>query len=118
MSPDDLKGNKAPPHRIPISSYWRCQAIDAPRAWYSRNKVFLSGSPNTVMYWSSLVRNHAHSFGENVREEDGVTCVEILKDRGFRVCSPGAFFHADRERESVGVRRIPGFQVRRSGQIN
>ena len=60
----------------------RCQALTSARL-YLRNKVFVFGSPNTVMYRSSLVRDHAPFFAENLLHEDTEKCFEILKDWDF-----------------------------------
>src|SRR5690242_9872331 len=52
---------------------------------YLRNKLFVFGSPNTVMYKSCLVRECQPFFAENLLHEDTEKCLEILKhwDFGF-----------------------------------
>jgi glycosyltransferase involved in cell wall biosynthesis len=52
---------------------------------YLRNNLFVFGSPNTVMYRSSLVRDCRPFFAEDLLHEDTEKCLEILEhwDFGF-----------------------------------
>jgi glycosyltransferase involved in cell wall biosynthesis len=53
--------------------------------FYLRSGVFVFGSPSTVMYRSSLVRDHSPFFDESLLHEDTEKCLQLLEhcDFGF-----------------------------------
>ena len=51
--------------------------------WYLRTGIFFFGSPTTVMYRSSLIRNQPPFYEENLLHEDTEKCMQILKDWDF-----------------------------------
>ena len=83
ISAYDLKGNKVRGSGFPYPATVMPGSEVA--RLYLRNKVFVFGSPNTVMYRSSLVRGERPFFAENLLHEDTEKCFEILRhwDFGF-----------------------------------
>ncbi len=83
VSAYDLKADKVRGSGFPFSpSYF--SGKDAARM-YLRTGIFVFGSPTTVMYRSSLVRDRRPFYEENLLHEDTEKCMEILKrwDFGF-----------------------------------
>ncbi len=75
---------------------------------YLRTGIFVFGSPTTVMYRSSLVRNCRPFYDESLLHEDTEKCLQILTewDFGF-VHQVLSFLRTDNESVSSAVR---GFQ--------
>ena len=69
-----------------------------------RTGLFLFGSPTTVMYRSSLVRDHQPFYAEGLRHEDTEKCMEILEhwDFGF-VHQVLSFLRLDNINESISA---------------
>jgi glycosyltransferase involved in cell wall biosynthesis len=75
--------------------------------WLLRGGAFIFGSPNTVMYRSSLVREQIPFFDESLLHEDTEKCMQVLNewDFGF-VHQVLSFMRVDNTNESIseGVR--------------
>jgi glycosyltransferase involved in cell wall biosynthesis len=76
-----LKGNTVDgsgyPYPMPTLSGRECVRL------YLRNGVFVFGSPTTVMYRSSVVRDHYPFFSESLLHEDTEKCIQILEEWDF-----------------------------------
>jgi glycosyltransferase involved in cell wall biosynthesis len=76
-----LKGNTVRGSGFPFSASWLPGKEMA--RMYLRTGVFVFGSPTTVMYRSSLVRNQAPFYDESLLHEDTEKCLQILKEWDF-----------------------------------
>jgi glycosyltransferase involved in cell wall biosynthesis len=99
----DLKGNTLRGSGCPYPATFVCGREVA--KLNLRTGVFLFGSPSTVMYRSSLVREKTPFFEEGLLHEDTEKCMAILEhwDFGF-VHQVLAFLRADNESISSAVK--------------
>jgi glycosyltransferase involved in cell wall biosynthesis len=73
--------------------------------FYLRTGVFVFGSPTTVMYRSSIVRESKPFYDERLLHEDTEKCVQVLEHRDFAfVHQVLSFLRLDKESISGGVR--------------
>jgi glycosyltransferase involved in cell wall biosynthesis len=95
---DAVRGSGFPLQKQPISGK------EAAR-FYLRTGVFVFGSPTTVMYRSSLVRNKAPFFEEGRLHEDTEKCLQILAQWDFSfIYQVLAFLRVDNNSISSGFR--------------
>jgi glycosyltransferase involved in cell wall biosynthesis len=74
---------------------------------YLRHSVFPFGSPTTVMYRSSLIRDQRPFYEEGLLHEDSEKCMQILEHWDFAfVHQVLSFLRADNESISSAVRRF------------
>jgi glycosyltransferase involved in cell wall biosynthesis len=103
VSSYDLKGNKVRgsgfPYPTPVFS-----GEDMGR-WCLRTRVFVFGSPTTVMYRSSLVRKCQSFYDDSLLHEDTDKCMQILQewDFGF-VHQVLSYLRTDNVNESITAR--------------
>jgi glycosyltransferase involved in cell wall biosynthesis len=73
--------------------------------WFLRTRLFLFGSPTTVMYRSTVVRHHQPFYDESALHADTEKCMEILQhwDFGF-VHQVLSFLRTDNESITSALR--------------
>lgn len=93
-----VRGSEFPPNAGCISGRETCRL-------YLRDGIHVFGSPTTVMYRSSLVRENESFYNEKLLHEDTEKCFEILEhwDFGF-VYQVLSFLRTDNESISSAVR--------------
>jgi glycosyltransferase involved in cell wall biosynthesis len=108
VSSYDLKGNTVRGSGFPYRTPWLSGQETA--RLYLRSGVYVFGSPTTVMYRSSIVRDEQPFFDESLLPEDVEKCMQILErwDFGF-VHQVLSFLRLGNESITWGVRTLqPG----------
>jgi glycosyltransferase involved in cell wall biosynthesis len=112
VSSYDIKGNMVRgsgfPYRTPLLSGKEMARL------YLRTGIFVFGSPTTVMYRSSLIRNQRPFFDESHLHEDTEKCMQILEhwDFGF-VHQVLSFLRVDKASISSAVRAFHPYALDR-----
>ena len=82
VSSYDLKGNTVRGSGFPYPTTF-LPGREMGRAYLRNNSVYVFGSPSTLMYRSSLVRDERPFFDESLLPEDVEKCMQILEHSDF-----------------------------------